>query len=214
MPTPSGLSRPSSAAPARRITRAEQRVLTRQALIDAATEVVGEHGYTGASVTAITRRAGVAQGTFYNYFESREDIFDQLLPALSQVMFDRIRVAAADAGSEPEREAASMRAYFDFLHEVPAFYRILYEAETFVPGAYRAQIDVVARNYARVLRRARDAGEIAGFTRRDIESVVYMLMGARHYLSMRHQRRGRRDRPMPEWVIRVYMKLIRGLYLP
>jgi hypothetical protein len=39
-----------------------------------------------------------------------------------------------------------------------------------------------------------------------------MLMGARHYQSMRHMHRGHRDRLMPDWVIKAYMRLIRGLY--
>lgn len=206
--------RGSAPAEPPRLSRAQQRERTRAALIDAAVHVVGERGYADASVTAITRRAGVAQGTFYNYFESREDLFDRLLPALAQTMFDRIREAVRECGSEEQRELASLQAYFDFVREVPQFYRILYEAEIFAPAAHRALIDRIARNYARTLRRARDRGEIVSFNRRELESVVYMLMGARHYLSMRHVHRGRRDRPMPEWVSRVYMKLIRGLYLP
>jgi AcrR family transcriptional regulator len=214
IPSATRSRRAVSEAPTRKLTRAEQRDLTRKSLIDAACDVVGNHGYLGATVTAITRRAGVAQGTFYNYFESREDLFDQLLPALSGTMFDHIRAAAQGARSEQAREEASMRAYFDFLHRVPAFYRILYESETFAPTAYRANIDMIARNYARVLQRARADGKIVAFTRRELEPIVYMLMGARHYLSMRHQRRGRLDRPVPDWVVKAYMKLIRGLYLP
>lgn len=223
--------RPHAAAPRRpivvvpavagKLTRAQQRERTREALIDAAVQVVGEHGYAGASVTAITRRAGVAQGTFYNYFDSREDCFDRLLPALARRMFDRIRQAEAQAQSgappgsarEQAREQASIRAYFAFLHEVPQFYRILYEAEIFAPAAHRAHIALVARGFTRVLQRARGRGEIAAFNRRELESVVYMLMGARHYLSMRHAHRGPRERPVPEWVLKTYMRLIRGLYI-
>lgn len=202
----------AGAAPRR--TRAEQREATRRALIDGATQVVGEQGYTGATITAITRRAGVAQGSFYNHFESREDLFDRLLPELSSRMFDHIKAAAAHASTDAQREEASLEAYFDFLARTPGFYRILYEAETFAPKAYRDHVDMIARNYARVLMRARDRGEIPAFNRREIESVVFMLMGARHYLSMRHERNGGSGRPMPRWVARAYMKLIRGLYLP
>ncbi len=209
------MSQATGASAARpRLTRAEQRERTRQSLIDGAASVVGEFGYTGATVTAITRRAGVAQGTFYNYFESREDLFDQLLPALSQRMFDHIRERARGAPTEPAREEASLRAYFEFMHRVPEFYRILYEAETFAPAAYRTHIDMIATNYARVLHRARSNGQITGFSRKELESIVFMLMGARHYISMRHARRGRRDSPVPEWVVKAYMKLIRGLYQP
>lgn len=209
---PAARTRTSGAQPAVRRTRAQQREYTREALIDAAVQVVGDHGYAGATVTAITRRAGVAQGTFYNYFDSREDLFDRLLPALSRRMIDRIREAERAARSEQERELASIRAYFDFLHAIPQFYRILYEAEIFAPAAHRAHVERVARSFTRVLVRARGRGEIAAFNRRELESVVYMLMGARHYLSMRHAHRGGRDRPVPDWVLRAYMRLIRGLY--
>jgi AcrR family transcriptional regulator len=200
-------------APAR-MTRAEQRDRTRKALIEAASLVVGQHGYAGATVTAITRRARVAQGTFYNYFDTREDLFDQLLPALTRDMFAFIRAAAASARTSREREEATMQAYFDFLHRVPSFYRILYEAETIAPAAYRANMKMIAANYARQLRGARDRGEIVAFTPRELEAVAYMLMGARHYLSMRHQHGGRRSRAMPDGVVQTYIKLIRGLYLP
>jgi AcrR family transcriptional regulator len=59
---------PSRSARKPRLSRAEKAEATRAALFDAAIEIVGEHGYAGASVALITTRANVAQGTFYNYF--------------------------------------------------------------------------------------------------------------------------------------------------
>lgn len=204
-------SKARSATPRR--TRAQQREQTRDALIDAAVRVIGEDGYAAASVTAIVGRAGVAQGTFYNYFDSRQDLFDRLLPALANRMLDRIREAQREARTEQQRELASMRAYFDFLHRTPEFYRVLHEAEIFAPAAHRAHVERVARSFVHVLWRARGRGEIAGFSRRELEPVVYMLMGARHYLSMRNAHRNGRNRAVPDWVLKAYMRLIRGLYL-
>ena len=63
-------------------TRAQKSVEARAALLQAAAEIVGEYGYADASITRITQRANLAQGTFYNYFASRQDIFDELLPVL------------------------------------------------------------------------------------------------------------------------------------
>lgn len=45
-------------------------------LIDAATQVFAEIGYTRAGVADITRRAGLGKGTFYQYFDSKKDVFD------------------------------------------------------------------------------------------------------------------------------------------
>ena len=74
-----------------RQTRAERSEATRRALFHAAAEVVGEVGYGDALVSRITARANVAQGTFYNYFASRQDLFDQLLPSLGSSMLEFIQ---------------------------------------------------------------------------------------------------------------------------
>lgn len=54
--------------------RGNKRERTRQALIAAALEVVGEHGFTGASLEAIARRAGVTRGSIYSNFADRDEL--------------------------------------------------------------------------------------------------------------------------------------------
>ena len=56
--------------------RAEKAALTRDKLMSSAAVIVGEYGYREASVQRITSHAGIAQGTFYLYFESRQLLFD------------------------------------------------------------------------------------------------------------------------------------------
>ena len=48
---------------------------TRERLLAAAREIVEEEGYGGASVMAIAERAGVASGTLYRHFSSKEELF-------------------------------------------------------------------------------------------------------------------------------------------
>jgi AcrR family transcriptional regulator len=45
----------------------------RRRLLDAVVEVVAEHGYSGAAVTDITRRAGVNKATFYARFDGKQE---------------------------------------------------------------------------------------------------------------------------------------------
>lgn len=52
---------------------------TRRALLAAARTVLNEHGYARATVAQIARAAGRAHGTFYLYFENKEDIYSLLL---------------------------------------------------------------------------------------------------------------------------------------
>jgi TetR/AcrR family transcriptional regulator, fatty acid metabolism regulator protein len=45
-----------------------------QRILDAAVEVIAEHGYFSSPVSAIAKRAGVADGTIYLYFKSKDDV--------------------------------------------------------------------------------------------------------------------------------------------
>lgn len=68
----------------------------RTLLLDAAEAVLIEQGLAGATIDQITTRAGVAKGTFYLYFRSK----DEVVGALQQRFFDGMMAAAADAASK------------------------------------------------------------------------------------------------------------------
>ena len=63
----------------KRRSRAEQRAETRRRLLDGAAEVFRRRGFAGASVDAITQEAGFSRGAFYSNFESKEQLFVELL---------------------------------------------------------------------------------------------------------------------------------------
>jgi AcrR family transcriptional regulator len=63
------------ASPAR---RAQQREAKREAILNASFELFRTRGLAGTTVEEITRSAGVAKGTFYLYFDTREDLIAQL----------------------------------------------------------------------------------------------------------------------------------------
>src|SRR4029077_9163310 len=51
----------------------------RQQLVECARWVFARKGYHAASIDDVIQRAGVARGTFYNYFESKRAIFQEIL---------------------------------------------------------------------------------------------------------------------------------------
>lgn len=55
---------------------------TRQRLLDAARDLIEEDGYRGASVIAIAAQAGVAAGTLYRHFASKEELFVEVFRAV------------------------------------------------------------------------------------------------------------------------------------
>ena len=191
-----------------KLTRKEKSLRTRAALLDSAARIVGEVGYEEAQVAAITARAKIAHGTFYNYFESRQDLFNQMLPTLGKVMLEQVRHSSEGATTDLERESKSFRAFFDFLVERPEFYRILFEGHVFCPEAYDEHITNVSSGFVRVLARAHKQGEIKGVSSKELEAVAFMLMGAREYLAMRYARSDGKTKQLPEWVANLYDKLV------
>jgi AcrR family transcriptional regulator len=51
---------------------------TLRKILDAAREEFGDRGFSDSSIVGITQRAGVALGTFYTYFDSKEELFKAL----------------------------------------------------------------------------------------------------------------------------------------
>jgi AcrR family transcriptional regulator len=62
-----------------RTSRADKQAATRAALLDAAAQLFVERGLQGASVEAISERAGFTRGAFYSNFASKEELFAELL---------------------------------------------------------------------------------------------------------------------------------------
>lgn len=95
---------------------------------EAAASVVATRGLAGATIDAIAKKAGVAKGTIYLYFNSREE----LLSSTTELLFEQVRerlqgVFDLDAG-DPRRWIESLLAtllqYFD---EYRDFLRLFYE---------------------------------------------------------------------------------------
>lgn len=187
------------------MTRAERNEDVKRRLFEAARHIVGKLGYAEASVARITEMAGVAQGTFYNHYPNRQALLDSLLPSIGQEMTRYIQDRTEAVGPEADRETARFRAFFDYLAENAGFLRILNEAEFSAPEAYRQHMENMAAPFQRILGRARDRGELQGYSDAELEVVVHILMGARSYLSQ-HYGSG----PLDEAVFNAYARLLRG----
>jgi AcrR family transcriptional regulator len=152
----------------------------------------------------------VAQGTFYNHFESRQDILDQLLPALGREMMRYIAKHSKKGKPSLEREEAAFKGFFSFLKNNPHFFRILNEAESFAPNAYRAHMEHVMAGYQKFLIGARAKQETQSFDERELQVVVLVLMAARSYIAWRFVKEDGKTENIPDWVVKAYRKLITG----
>ncbi len=133
---------------------------TRRKLVQAAEEVFNIFGYYDASIVKITEAAGVAQGTFYVYFRSKKEIFDEVVADLNRRVRHAMSEAARGATSRLEAERLGFAGFFRFTSEHPALYRVIRQAEFVSPGALRNHYEKVAEGYVAPLQEAMDAGDV------------------------------------------------------
>jgi AcrR family transcriptional regulator len=184
---------------------------TRGALFHAAAEVILEYGYGGATVAAITERAGFAVGTFYTHFESRQELLNRLLAYVRANMLEEVRAAVHGSRSFLDMEVRAFRAFFDHLSVNPWYIRIESETAVWAPEVFRQHFFEIADRYVAALSRSRAAGELADYEERDLEVIAYILMAARHYLATRYLH-GMPGAKLPSVVLDAYVNLVsRGL---
>lgn len=194
----------------RRLSRQELAPEAREAIFNATIAVIKDFGYAGATIARITETAGIAQGTFYLYFQSRDELLDQLLPhaGLEMIRFIGSRVTGAkDVWDAEER---GFRAFFEYAQSKPGIYRVVNEAEVAAPKAFKKHFHVLIKHYVDSLARGVATGEISRFDRSELETIAYVLMSARGYLYLRYLKDSRKPKAMPENIVQSYMKLVRG----
>ena len=68
--------------------------IRRQAILQAAWRCISKYGFTKTTIHEIARAAGLAKGTIYNYFESKEDILLALVAATNRKVLDEMEKIA------------------------------------------------------------------------------------------------------------------------
>src|SRR6478672_13365202 len=168
----------ASAASTGKAPRTARGERTLRKILDAAREEFGERGFSESSIVGITQRAGVALGTFYTYFESKEALFQALVQDMSAQVRDNVGPALVGAADGLDGERRALAAFLDFVRDHRDIYRIIDESEFVEPAAYREHYETTASRIATRLIAARDKGEIdAGFTNEQLQILAWAMMG-------------------------------------
>ena len=156
---------------------------TLRKLLDAAAIEFGERGFHEASISGITRRAGTALGSFYTYFDSKDEIFRALVQDMSAQVGKHAAAAMQEASGALDRERAALKGFLEFAREHKEIYRIIDEAEFVDSESYRAHYQVTA---TRILSRLQ-AGSAAGEIRGDVSELhAWAVMGMNVFLGLRY----------------------------
>ena len=155
-------------------------------ILDAATAVFARRGYAAATVDAVAERAGVAKGTIYQYFESKEELLFAVFDRWTAQYFSRLQAKAASSGASAEEQLRRLvQAAVESAGEIQELYPLTFEfwaassslemRERFV-AQFRSMYRLFRDYVAGILRRGIEAGEFAPDV--DVEAVGAMLVGA------------------------------------
>lgn len=156
---------------------------TLRRLLEAAALEFGERGFHETAITGITQRAGVALGTFYTYFESKEELYRALVRDMSNSVRQHVAEAIKAAPDRIEAERLGLSAFISFVRKHRELYRIIEEAQFVAADVYREHYLTFADGYRRNLSAAANRGEI---TDGDSETRAWALIGMSVFLGMRY----------------------------
>jgi AcrR family transcriptional regulator len=150
-----------SSAPSTRPLRADA-ARNRAALVRAAREVFERDGFVHARITDIARAAGVAHGSFYSHFESKEEALAAVLAEVQEEMLHPGPAAAPTEGSDPVAviEAAN-RAYLEAYRRNARLMAMLEQVATVDEDFRRLRLersDAFVERNAKAIRHLQGAG--------------------------------------------------------
>jgi AcrR family transcriptional regulator len=124
----------------RRSVREESRAVYRKAIMEAAIRIFGRTGFSATKIADIAAEAGVATGTLYNYFSSKEDIFLSILDDGRERLAAELdsRTTIADPLL---RVRELVRVMFQFLEEHGALFTIYMQIGGGDPTDFRCKAD-------------------------------------------------------------------------
>lgn len=134
---------------------------SREALVSAAATIFERDGFLAARITDITAEAGVSSGTFYTYFDSKEEIFRSVAEQLNERMYNKVTVPIAAGGSPIDRIRHATTAYVEAYRADAGLLAILEQVSTFSPEFRELRLEtrtVFRDRTERGLRRLQAAG--------------------------------------------------------
>ncbi len=126
----------------RRQREKEQR---RDQILDAARELILNHGIFDVSVQQIAKLAELSVGTIYLYFNSKEEIFATLQEGILEMLYSMASGAVADAADPKDRIRAIANVYRQFSVEQKKYFDVvnyfISPLDIFFPKLLKSQVD-------------------------------------------------------------------------
>ena len=106
----------------------------RARIFSAALEIFCERGFHNATMDQVAERAGVAKGTVYRYFASKEELLRELFREAARELAEQFRTSFGREGNLMEMVESFVTAWLGFIERNPTLYRILQTEGAYLGG--------------------------------------------------------------------------------
>lgn len=164
-----------------------------QAILHASIEVILEKGFTKTSISEITKRAGVAHGTFYIYFQAKNDLIPAIAELILEKLFSDIKRHAAAGDTIWEKIQALIESTFTITQSFREVIILCYSGVAFNHSFERWE-QIYAPYYQWLegeLRTAQERGEISvKITANLVKMIINSIEQAaeNYYFTENHQK--------------------------
>ena len=136
----------------------------RARIMDAAIKVFAERGFHTATVAEIARAAGVADGTIYLYFKSKDDLLLRLFDEKMTQLLAEARAALAEERKAPEKLRRFIQLHLSLVERNPELAQVLIvelrQSAQFLKTADRNKLAAYVDLIAEVVRAGQESREI------------------------------------------------------
>lgn len=151
-------------------------------IIDTTIELFYEKGYFNTTIGDITKKAGVAAGTFYLYFPNKLVLYKYILMQFQHDIRKRISERVSRITDRFEKEKEGIKTFIEYAVENPHAYNVIWESLYIDKNLFIDYYDGFAKRYERGLKQSIIDGEMHDV---DTELVSYILMGITNFIGLK-----------------------------
>ncbi|OPY84227.1 MAG: HTH-type transcriptional repressor KstR2 [Smithella sp. PtaU1.Bin162] len=155
---------------------------TRQMILLSAEKIFGQLGVNRTNIADITRDAGVAQGTFYVHFASKDELLEGLVKYANHLIRRDLQRSVVNVRDRRDVERIAILVSFEFIGRHKWIYKIVPEFEMIDQTVTFWYYNKISEGYIRGLKQGIQKGQI-----RNIPPVflAWYLMGYTHFISLK-----------------------------
>jgi TetR/AcrR family transcriptional regulator, cholesterol catabolism regulator len=192
---------------------------SKQAILDAAQELLSRHGYAGLSMRELALESGLAKATIYHYFQDKEEIFRQVLERDMRTVHEHVVAAMAKEEGTLAKLRAVIYTYFALMHARRSIIMSVIREIGENKPLFREVMCSHQRTHLRPLIELIQQGIDEGIFRPvNAEFTTYSLLGMinafvvfRHYLHDTETSDANMDEDVAEHTLRL---IVEGLQMP